>query len=161
MKSKLLNLTVAALMVFTIKTQAQTPAYAPAPLGAPTLFEGFESWTGGAPTNWMQAPTTTLPAGAVTQAVTSTATPAEEGTMACNIQNTSTTYSYMATGATYSITAGMGYQITYYARGKGTISVGVATGTVNTAPGGESVSGKGWHQYQQTVIARASSTTAA
>lgn len=163
MKSKLLKLTVAALMVFTIKVQAQAPTYTPATLGAPVFYDGFESWAGtpSLPTNWMKPPTTTIPSGSVTPAVTSTATPAEEGTMACNLRNTATTYSYMATAASYSVTQNMGYEISYYARGKGTISVGVATGTVNTAPGGEPVSGKTWHHYKQSVIAPATSSTAA
>ena len=162
MKSKLLKLTLAALLVFNIKMQSQV--IPPATLGTAVFFDGFENWAGTPtqPTAWMQAPTTTIPASGVTQAATtSTATPAEQGTYACNLQNTATTYSYMATSPTFSVTAGMGYQITYYARGKGTISSGIATGTVNTAPGGEPVSGKTWHQYKQTVIAPATASNAA
>ena len=157
MKSKLSKLTVAALMVFTIKVQAQL--IAPATLGAPVFYSGFNLWTGTPtqPNGWMQAPTTTMPASGVvpTSNVTSTtASPLiEEGTMSCNLQNTSTTYSYMATGATYNVTMGMGYEISYYARGKGTISGGIATTATNTAPGGEPVSGKTWHQYKQSVVA--------
>lgn len=159
MKSKLLKLTVAALMVFTIKVQAQAPTYSPAVLGAAIINDGFESWAGTPtqPTFWMQPPTTTMPASAVvpTSAATSTtASPLiQSGTMSCNLQNTTTTYSYIATAATFPVTAGMAYQISYYARGKGTISSGIATGTVNTAPGGEPVSGKTWHHYIQSVVA--------
>jgi len=152
MKSKLLKLTVAALMVFTIKTQAQvTP---PATYSATIFDDGFETWAGTPlqPTMWMQMPNTTLPATAVTQGTTTNT--AESGSYYCNLVNTSTTYSYMCTAANFSVTQGTGYTISYYARGKGDISVGIATGTVLTSTGGaEPIGGKGWFHYYNTVIA--------
>ena len=164
MKTKLLTLIAASLVLITIKVNAQTPTYTPAPLGAPVFFDGFETWAGTPlqPTVWMKTPTTNITNTLVTQSVTTPTTlAAEQGTYACNLKNTTTTYSYMATAPNYSVTAGMGYEISYYARGKGTIAVGVATGTVNTSPGGESVSGKTWHQYKQSVVAPTTTTNAA
>ncbi|MHB8400807.1 MAG: T9SS type A sorting domain-containing protein [Bacteroidia bacterium] len=163
MKSKLLKLTVAAFMVLTIKTQAQTVT-PPATLGTSIFFDGFETWAGTPtqPTVWMQAPATTLPASAVIQSVTTpTNLAAEQGTYACNLQNTTTTYSIMATAATYSVTAGMAYQVSYYVRGKGTISAGISISGTATAPGGESVNGKTWHHVLQSITATASATNTA
>ncbi len=167
MKSKLLKLTVSALMVFTVGTKAQT---LPATLGASVFFDGFNTWTTGAtpvPSLWMQSPVTTLPTSTVNINQTSTttsgnATPlAEEGAFSCNLQNTSTTYSIMATDTIYSVTAGMSYQISYYVRGKGTISAGISIGGTNTAPGGEPVNGKTWHHVLQSVTATATATNTA
>ncbi|HEX7414475.1 MAG TPA: T9SS type A sorting domain-containing protein [Bacteroidia bacterium] len=162
MKSKLLKLTVAAFMVLTIKTQAQTAV--PATLQPSIFFDGFETWAGTPtqPTVWMQAPASTMPATAVIQSVTTPTTLAAfQGTKACNLVNTATTYSYMATAPIYTVTAGMAYQISYYTRGKGTISSGISVSGTNTAPGGTPVSGKTWHHVLQSVTATASATNTA
>ncbi len=157
MKSKLLKLTVAALMVCTIKTQAQTTL--PATLGASIFEDGFNTWAGTPlqPTVWMFAPVTTMPSGSVVQSTTTATLPTEEATgFSCNLVNTATTYSYMATDTIHPVTAGMAYQISYYVRGKGTISSGISVGGVSTAPGGEPVSGKTWHHVLQSVTATTS-----
>jgi hypothetical protein len=158
MKSKLLKLTVAALMVCTIKTQAQV--IPPATFSASIFVDGFESWAGSPlqPTVWQQAPNTTLPAAncVQTSSVTSAgATPlVQSGAYSCNLQNTATTYSFTCTAPTFSVTAGTGYAISYYVRGKGDITAGIMTGTVATGTGGaEVVDGKTWYKVHQTVIA--------
>jgi hypothetical protein len=60
----------------------------------------------------------------------------------------------------------MGYQISYYARGKGTITAEVTDGSAATsssnyaAANGQSVSGAGWHHFYQTVVAPTTTTNA-
>ena len=166
MKSKLLKLTIAAFMVFTIKTKAQTPAT----LG-PNLItnSGFENWSGGIPTGWEVGPASTIASGNVTQVTNSnTLTPVQSGSFSCKMVNTASSYTpgIMAT-TSVAVTAGgtastgpvMAYQVSYYARGKGTITCEVTDGSAATssanygAANGQSVSGKGWHHYFQTVIA--------
>jgi len=160
MKSKLLKLTAAALMVFTIQVKAQ----APATLGAAIVNEGFETWNGASPNvpaNWEIAPANTIPASQVAQVVTTnTAIPVQSGIYSCKLVNSVASYSVgVFASQPVSVTAGMGYQISYYARGKGTINVevtdgSVATSTVNYATtNGQTVSGKAWHHYFQTVTA--------
>jgi predicted extracellular nuclease len=160
MKSKLLKLTAAALMVFTMQVKAQSPAT----LGASIVNEGFETWSGASPNvpaHWEIAPANTIPAANVAQVVTtSTAVAVQSGIYSCKLTNSVASYS---TGCFASqpvaVTAGMGYQISYFARGKGTINVevtdgSVATSTVNYATtNGQTVSGKAWHHYFQTVTA--------
>ena len=158
MKSKLLKLTIAAFVAMSIKVSAQ------ATLGAAIINNGFETWSSTAPivpTGWEIAPASTIAAANVTQVTnSSTVTPVQSGSFSCKLVNTASSYTpgIMAT-STVGVTAGMGYQISYYARGKGTITCevtdgSVATSTVNyAAANGETVSGKGWHHYYQTVIA--------
>lgn len=167
MKSKLLKLTVAAFMVFTVKTQAQT---APATLGAAIINNGFETWSSSAPivpSGWEVAPASTIPAANVTQVTnSSTLTPVQSGMYSCKLINTATSYTsgIMAGTATAVIAGGTGapvkaYQVSYFARGKGTITCEVTDGSASTtaanygAANGQSVSGKGWHHYYQTIIA--------
>ena len=66
MKSNLLRLTIAVFMAFAVSAQAQTP---PATLGAAIINDGFESWTGSTPNNWMKAPVTTIPASGVSKSL--------------------------------------------------------------------------------------------
>jgi hypothetical protein len=145
MKSKLLKLTMAVFTALAININAQ-----PATLQPAIIVDGFESWTGQVPNNWMKAPVTTIPAGGVKQALpTGTLTASQSGTYACNMQNT-----------------GMGYQVSYYARGKGTITCEVTDGSAATssanynAANGQSVNGKTWHHFYQTVIAPTTTTNA-
>lgn len=153
MKSKLLKLTVAAFVAMTTFMHAQ------APLGTAIITETFENWTGSVPNNWEIAPANTIAAANVQQVTnSSTVTPVQSGSYSCKLINTASSYTpgVFATN-TVAITAGMAYQVSYYARGKGTISVEVTDGTAATtstsytAANGQSVSGKGWHHYFQTV----------
>jgi hypothetical protein len=155
MKSKLLKLTVAALMVFNIKTQAQV---SPATLGSPIIVSGFDTWTGATPNGWMAAPATTIPASGVSETVTTNTVYPVYGAAACNLINTGTSYTtgVIATSSV-SVTSGMAYEISYYARGKGTINIGVTDGSGTYAnyaiAQGQAVSGANWHKNYQTVIA--------
>jgi hypothetical protein len=157
MKSKLLTLTLAACMALTIKVQAQSPAT----LQAPIVNEAFDNWTGSTPNNWMISPATTIPASGVSKTVTTNTTYPVYGAASCNLVNTNaTTYSTMATNGV-SVTAGMGYQISYRARGKGTITAGVTDGgTVTVSANGTSVKGANWYKVYQTVIAPTTTTNA-
>ena len=156
MKSKLLKLSMFVFTALAININAQ-----PATLGAAIITEGFENWTGQTPNNWMQAPVTTIPSSGVKQAVaTGTLTAAQSGTFAVNLQNTVASYTAGIMGGTpIAVTAGMGYQVSYYARGKGTITCEVTDGSAATsslnynAANGQSVSGKTWHHFYQTVVA--------
>lgn len=158
MKTNLLRLTIAVFMAFAVSTQAQT---SPAPLGAAIINDGFENWTGNTPNNWMVAPVTTIPASGVSKSVaTGTLTASQSGNFACNMQNTSSSYTAgIMGGSPIAVTAGMGYQVSYYARGKGTITCEVTDGSAATssanynAANGQSVSGKTWHHFYQTVVA--------
>lgn len=157
MKSKLLKLTVAAFVAMSTYMHAQ------APLGAAIVHETFEAWSGASPnvpTNWEVAPANTIAAANVQQVTnSSTLTPVQSGSYSCKLINTASSYTpgIFATN-TVAVTAGTGYQVSYYARGKGTISVEVTDGTAATtstsytAANGQSVSGKGWHHYFQTVL---------
>jgi len=171
MKSKLLKLTAAALMVFTIKVQAQ----APATLGTAIINEEFENWSTAAtpvPNNWEVSPANSIAAANVQKTatvLTSTAVinPVLTGTNSCKLINTATSYTPgVFAGATMSVTAGACYQVSYYARGKGTISVQVTNGSAATTTGtygsanGQSVSGKAWHRFTQTVTAPTTTTNA-
>jgi|ERR1700757_865030 len=168
MKSKLLKLTVAAFVAMTTFVHAQT---APATLGAAIVNEGFENWSGASPnvpTNWEIAPANTIPAAQVAQVVTtSTATPVQSGIYSCKLVNTVASYSVgvFATNPV-AVTAGTGYQISYYARGKGTINVEVTDGSAATtsanyvSTNGQTVSGKAWHHYYQTVTAATTTNNA-
>ncbi|HWY37284.1 MAG TPA: T9SS type A sorting domain-containing protein [Bacteroidia bacterium] len=157
MKSKLLTLSLALFTFFTVNMFAQSPAT----LGAAIINDGFESWTGTTPNNWMKAPVTTIAPTGVKQAVaTGSLTASQSGSFACNLQNTATSYTSGIMGGTpVAVTAGMGYQVSYYARGKGTITCEVTDGSAATtsanyaAANGQSVSGKTWHHFYQTVIA--------
>jgi predicted extracellular nuclease len=165
MKSNLLRLTIAVIMALAINAQAQT---SPATLGADIINDGFESWTGQVPNNWMKAPVTTISTAGVKQALpTGTLSASESGTYACNMQNTAASYtSGIMGGNPVSVTAGMGYQVSYYARGKGTITCEVTDGSAATssanynAANGQSVNGKTWHHFYQTVIAPTTTTNA-
>lgn len=161
MKSKLLKLTVAAFVAMTTFMHAQT---APATLGAAIVNDGFETWTSTAPiapTNWEIAPANTIAAANVQQVTnSSTLTPVQSGTYSCKLINTATSYTPgIVAGNTVAVTAGMGYQISYYARGKGTITVELTDGSAATtsanyvSANGQSISGKTWHHCYQTVIA--------
>jgi hypothetical protein len=158
MKSKLLKLTIAAFVAMTINANAQ------ATLGAPVVVNTFESWSGASPNvpaGWEVAPASTIAAANVTQVTNSnTLTPVQSGSFSCKMVNTASTYtSGIMAGTATNVVAGTGYQISYFARGKGTISCeltdgSAATSSANyTAANGQSVSGKGWHHYYQTVIA--------
>ena len=159
MKSKLLKLTVAAFVAMSTFVHAQ----APATLGAAIINEGFESWntaTPSVPNNWEIAPASTIAAANVTPVTVNTLTPVQSGTLSCKLVNTVASYTagIFATNPT-TVTAGMGYQISYYARGKGTIAAELTDGSAATtsanyvATNGQSVKGKNWHHYVQTVIA--------
>jgi hypothetical protein len=158
MKTKLLKLTSALFTLLAVNINAQT---APATLGAATIGDDFENWTGMTPNNWMKAPVTTIAPGGVKQAVaTGTLTASQSGTFAANLQNSTTSYTAGIMGGNpVAVTAGMGYQVSYYARGKGTITCEVTDGSAATtganyaAAAGQPVSGKTWHHYYQTVIA--------
>ncbi len=164
MKSKLLKLTIAAFTALALNVQAQSPAT----LGSILVFDGFETWTGATPNNWMLAPVTTIAPSGVTQVTNaSTLTPVESGTFSCKLVNTASSYTSGIMGGTpVAVTAGMGYQVSYYARGKGTITCEVTDGSAATssanyvAANGQSVSGKTWHKYIQTVIAPTTTTNA-
>ncbi|MFI5140782.1 MAG: T9SS type A sorting domain-containing protein [Bacteroidia bacterium] len=164
MKSKLLKLTIAAFVAMTTFVNAQT---APATLGAAIVTETFENWTGSVPNNWEIAPANTIAAANVTQVTNNTLTPVQSGTYSCKLVNTVASYTagVFATN-TVSITQGMAYQISYYARGKGTITAEVTDGSAATssanyvAANGQSVSGKGWHHYFQTVTAATTTNNA-
>ncbi len=157
MKSKLLKLTIAAFVAMTINANAQ------ATLGAPVVVNTFESWSGASPNvpaGWEVAPASTIAAANVSQVTTVGTLSVQSGTYSCKLVNTATTYtSGILAGTGVSVTAGMGYQVSYYARGKGTITCEVTDGSAATtsanyaAANGQSVSGKGWHHYYQTVIA--------
>jgi hypothetical protein len=151
MKSKLLTLTLAAFMAIAGKTQAQV-----------IFYNGFENWAGTPlnPTQWMGAPATNIVPDSVMQVVaTGTLTP-EEGTYACKLKNVSSTHVRFATQPV-AIVGGQAYEISYYARGKGSIRAGIYTGKVDTTGGNfaytyagyESISGKTWHKCVQTLIA--------
>ena len=160
MKSKLLKLTVAAFVAMSTFMYAQSPAT----LGTAIIVEGFENWSGASPnvpTNWEIAPANSIPSAQVAQVVTTnTAIPVQSGIYSCKLVNSVASYSVgcFATNPT-TVTAGMGYQVSYYARGKGTINCEItdgsaATSTVNYATtNGQTVSGKAWHHYFQTVTA--------
>jgi hypothetical protein len=165
MKSKLLKLTIAVFGAFALNMHAQT---APATLGAAIINDGFENWSGSPlmPTNWMKAPVTTMPTVAtatlgIKQAVaTGTLTASQSGSLAANIVNTASSYTPAIIGGNpVAVTAGKGYQVSYYARGKGTITCEITDGTAATstvsynAANGQSVNGKTWHHFYQTVIA--------
>ncbi|MGZ3863526.1 MAG: T9SS type A sorting domain-containing protein [Bacteroidia bacterium] len=161
MKSNLLRLTIAVLMAFAVSTQAQT---SPATLGAAIINDGFENWTGSTPNNWNIAPVSTIGTSTVSsiqQAVaTGTLAASQSGSFACNMRNTSSSYTIGIMGGNpIAVTAGMGYQVSYYARGKGTITCEVTDGSAATssanynAANGQSVSGKTWHHFYQTVVA--------
>jgi hypothetical protein len=117
MKSKLLKLTIAAFVAMTINANAQAPLTG-------VLTETFDNWTGSTPNGAMVAPVTTIAAGSVTQVTNSnTLTPVQSGTYSCKLVNTASSYTPGIMGMTpVSVTAGTGYQISYYARGKGTIT---------------------------------------
>jgi|GEM_PF-982503 len=166
MKSKLLKLTVAAFMVFTaVKTQAQAQ---PAPLLPAIINNGFENWTGSVPNGWEVGPASTIASANVTQVTNNTVTPVQSGTYSCKLVNTASSYTpgIMAT-TSVAVTAGgtattgpvQAYQVSYYARGKGTITCEVTDGSAATtsanysAANGQTVSGKGWHRFVQTVVA--------
>ncbi len=161
MKSKLLTLTLAAFVAMTLKVSAQAT---PATLGAAIINNGFETWSANPPiipAGWEVAPASTIAAASVTQVTnSSTVTPVQSGSFSCKLINTAATYTPgIMAGTAVSVTAGTGYQISYYARGKGTISAEVTDGSAATssanysAANGQSVNGKGWHHYFQTVIA--------
>ena len=165
MKSKLLKLTIAAFVAMTVNANAQ------ATLGTAIVNNGFETWSGASPNvpaGWEVAPASTIAAANVTQVTNSnTVIPVQSGTYSCKLVNTATTYtSGILAGTGVSVTAGMGYQVSYYARGKGTITCEVTDGSAATssanyaAANGQSVSGKGWHHYYQTVIAPTTTTNA-
>jgi len=163
MKSKLLKLTMAVFTALAMNINAQ-----PATLGAAIINDGFESWTAQTPNNWMKAPVTTIPASGVKQALaTGTLTASQSGTFACNLQNTVASYTPGIMGGNpIAVTAGMGYQVSYYARGKGTITCEVTDGSTATssanynAANGQSVNGKTWHHFYQTVVAPTTTTNA-
>src|ERR1035437_3272023 len=156
MKSKLLKLSVAAFVTLIMNVHAQTPAT----LGSPIVQEGFDVWTGSTPNNWMIAPATNILPANVTKTVTTNTLYPVYGAAACNLINTATTYSAMA-GTGVSVTAGMGDQISYYVRGKGTIRAGVTNGgTVTVSANGTAVKGAVWHKVYQTVIAPTTTTNA-
>ncbi len=161
MKSKLLNLTAAALMLFSIKTQAQA-IYSPATYSANVIDDGFEHWTTGSPiqpTNWGGA-NSTITASHVTQVTNATYSPTlavQSGNYAVKVTYTNTTYGYLTTDTTYSVTAGTAYAISFYARGKGDIAAGVTDGgstssTWAAAPPAV-ISSKSWYPNYLTVIA--------
>ncbi|HXU28225.1 MAG TPA: T9SS type A sorting domain-containing protein [Bacteroidia bacterium] len=168
MKSKLLKLTVAAFVAMTTFVHAQTTA--PATLGAAIVTETFENWSGASPNvpaNWEVAPANTIAAANVQQVTTSTVTPVQSGTYSCKLINTASSYtSGILAGTPVSVTAGMGYQISYYARGKGTINVEVTDGSAASTftnyatANGQTVSGKAWHHYFQTVTAATTTNNA-
>lgn len=165
MKSRLLKLTIAVFAAFSFNVNAQT---SPATLGAAIVNNGFETWTGSTPNGWMVAPATTIAGANVTQVTnSSTLTPVQSGTYSCKMVNTASSYTSGIMAATgVSVTAGMGYQISYYARGKGTITAEVTDGSAATssanyaAANGQSVSGAGWHHFYQTVVAPTTTTNA-
>jgi predicted extracellular nuclease len=159
MKSNLLKLTIAAFVAMTIKVSAQ------ATLGTAIINNGFETWTGGTPNvpvGWEAGPASTIAPANVTQVTnSSTVTPVQSGTYSCKLINTASSYTpgIIATSSV-AVTAGtMAYQVSYYARGKGTITCEVTDGSAATtaanyaAANGQTVSGKGWHHFVQTVVA--------
>ncbi|MEO8759582.1 MAG: T9SS type A sorting domain-containing protein [Bacteroidia bacterium] len=156
MKSKLFKLTIAAFVVMTIKVSAQ------ATLGAAIVTETFENWTGSVPNNWEISPASTIASANVTKVTnSSTVTPVQSGNFSCKLVNTASSYTPgIMAGVTVAVTAApVAYQISYYARGKGTISAEVTDGSAATtsanysAANGQTVSGKGWHHFVQTVVA--------
>ena len=157
MKSKLLKLTFALFAATALNVQAQT---LPATLGADVVNDGFEAWTGSAPTTWNIAPASTILAANVTKVTNaSTLTPVQSGSFSLKMVNTASSYTsgIMATNPV-AVTGGMGYQISFYARGKGTITSEVtdgsaATSSANyTAANGQSVSSANWRHFYQTVV---------
>ena len=157
MKSKLLKLTIAAFVAMTINANAQ------ATLGADIVNNGFETWSGSVPTGWEVAPANTIGTNTVSSVAqvtnSNTVTPVQSGNFSCKLKNTGSSYTTgVLAGTGVSVTQGMGYAVSYYARGKGTISCEITDGSATSAnyvsaTNGQSVSGKGWHHYYQTVIA--------
>ncbi len=135
-----------------VNLQAQTPAT----LGPAIVVEGFDVWTGTTPNNWMIAPATNISPANVTKAITTNTLYPVYGAAACNLVNTTALFSTaVMAGNPVAVTAGMGYQVSYYARGKGNITVGVTNGGSVTAAiaTGQTVDSKLWHHFYQTVIA--------
>ena len=164
MKSKLLKLTVAAFVAMTTWMHAQSPAT----LGTAIVTETFENWTGSVPNNWEIGPANTIAPANVQQVTnSSTVTPVQSGNYSCKLINTAASYTPgIIAGTTVAVSsptlnpsAPTAYQVSYYARGKGTITCEVTDGSAATtsanygAANGQSVSGKGWHHYFQTIIA--------
>lgn len=140
--------------------------FSQAPL-TPVLVDGFESWNGTPlnPTTWMAAPSTTISPDSVMQVVTTnTLYPVQSGTYSCKLLNVSPTFSAIGFNSPSNTMAGMGYQISYYARGKGTIASGVTDGTSNTAndvsANSVNIKGPKWHHVIQSVIAPANTSAA-
>ncbi|MBS1645865.1 MAG: T9SS type A sorting domain-containing protein [Bacteroidetes bacterium] len=158
MKTKLLQASMIAFVAMTINVSAQ------APLGPAIITDGFENWTGSNPNNWMAAPANTIATTSVSSvaqvASSSTNTP-QSGSYSCKLINSSSSYStgIMAYAPTTVTASPVAYQISYFARGKGTIACEVTDGSAATssthyaAANGQAVNGKGWHHYFQTVIA--------
>lgn len=137
-----------------------------APL-APVLMDGFELWSGTPmnPSNWMAPPATTISPNSVTQVVTiNPLYPVQSGNYSCKLINSLTGYTGMGYNNTAPTIAGEGYKISYYARGKGTITAGVTNGSSSTSheatAEGVSIKGSKWHHVIQSIIAPATSSSA-
>jgi len=136
-----------AIIVFTNMSMAQV------------FSSGFESWSGpNSPDGWIgnvvAGNATTVPAANITQS-----SDAQEGLLACRLQNTSTSHQRFTTSAV-NMTAGTVYTITFWAKGSGDIRTGIVT--INSSGVAQYPSAYNayisltstWTQYTQTFAAQ-------
>jgi hypothetical protein len=126
---------------------------------AQVFTSGFESWSGpNSPDGWIgnvvAGNATTVPPANITQS-----SDAQEGLLACRLQNTSTSHQRFTTSAV-NMTAGTVYTITFWAKGSGDIRTGIVT--INSSGAAQYPSAYNswialtstWTQYTQTFAAQ-------
>lgn len=151
MKTKLLTLAAAIGLTFGAKAQA------------PVFASDLENWGTSAatftnsptsPTDWMGSKTT------ASIAVTKVTSGAKHGSAAVNIVNTATTAIRFTTQPT-AITAGTAYVVSFWAKGKGSVRVGLYTGKSTNSGFGYATYGNyqnvssssNWYKYAESVVA--------
>lgn len=126
---------------------------------AQVFTSGFESWSGpNSPDGWIgnvvAGNATTVPPENITQS-----SDAQEGLLACRLQNTTTSHQRFTTSAV-NMTAGTVYTITFWAKGSGDIRTGIVT--INSSGAAQYPSAYNswialtstWTQYTQTFAAQ-------
>lgn len=127
-------------------------------IGQQVFYSGFETWTSThKPTDWFGV-ATNVDSLNVNQYTSST----EEGSYAVKLTNTTSGHKRFSTTAV-SVTAGQAYNISYYAKGNGSIRSAIykgATGRYTTYTAYDSINSTNWIKVDQIVISDTTASTA-
>lgn len=127
---------------------------------AQVFTSGFENWTGGTPDGWMGSKSN-IPAGSVTMVTDNP----HSGNSAVGLANTAAGHKRFSTTAV-TVTSGTTYQVSYWARGSGSIRSGLydgrssSSGYADYSPYDSISSPTVWVQVTQTVAAAHDTTGA-